>query len=93
MAASMQERDSLGAPEAACCARMCTRPGRPKASVLPEPVAAMPTRSRPDRMMGQHCAWMGEGCEKPLVDCSSSCEKPAEAEGQEMNMAHRYLSA
>ena len=72
---------------------MCTRPGRPKASVLPEPVAAMPTRSRPDRMMGQHCAWMGEGCEKPLVDCSSSCEKPAEPKDQIRIIAQQYLSA
>lgn len=49
----------------------------PKASVLPEPVAAMPTRSWPDRMMGQHCAWMGDGCAKSLVARRSSAENPA----------------
>ena len=27
----------------------------------PDPVAALPIRSRPDMSTGQHCAWMGEG--------------------------------
>lgn len=62
---------------AAFCARMCFRPGRPNASVLPEPVAAMPTRSLPDWIIGQHCAWIGDGCANVLVDRSRSAEKPA----------------
>ena len=55
---------------------MCRRQGRPNASVLPEPVEAMPTRSRPARAMGRHCAWIGEGAEKLRVACSISSDKP-----------------
>lgn len=36
------------------CASMCLSAGSPNASVLPEPVEAMPIRSCPDMMMGQH---------------------------------------
>jgi hypothetical protein len=34
----------------------CARAGMVNASVLPEPVSAMPIISRPDAMMGQHSA-------------------------------------
>jgi hypothetical protein len=36
---------------------MWRKSGRRKASVLPEPVLAMPIMSRPDMMMGMACAW------------------------------------
>lgn len=42
----------------------CT-PGRRKPQVLPEPVLAMATRSRPAMATGQDCAWMGVGLAKP----------------------------
>ena len=41
--------------------------GRRKASVLPEPVAEMPTMSRPRSAMGQPCDWMGVGVAKPCI--------------------------
>ena len=44
----------LAATPAAFCALMCCSAGRPKARVLPDPVAATPTRSCPERMIGQH---------------------------------------
>mmetsp|Transcript_57034 Transcript_57034/g.180540 ORF Transcript_57034/g.180540 Transcript_57034/m.180540 type:complete len:246 (-) Transcript_57034:158-895(-) len=47
--------------------KMCARAGRPKPRVLPEPVEAMATASRPDITIGQHCDWMGEGCVKVRV--------------------------
>mmetsp|Transcript_716 Transcript_716/g.2080 ORF Transcript_716/g.2080 Transcript_716/m.2080 type:complete len:294 (-) Transcript_716:476-1357(-) len=43
------------------CASMCTTAGIRNASVLPLPVRAMPIRSRPPRMIGRACAWMGIG--------------------------------
>lgn len=39
--------------------------GSRKARVLPEPVAEMPTMSRPSSAMGQPCDWMGVGELKP----------------------------
>ncbi len=59
------------------CALMCCSAGSPKARVFPLPVAAMPTRSWPELMMGQHWAWMGEGSTKSLIACKSSPAKPA----------------
>ena len=50
--------------------------GSPKARVLPDPVAAMPIRSWPESMIGQHWAWMGDGWEKVLVHSSTSLSKP-----------------
>lgn len=49
---------------------MCTSPGSMYASVLPEPVMAMPSRSRPDSAMGQPCAWIGVGVTKPCLESS-----------------------
>mmetsp|Transcript_6601 Transcript_6601/g.23533 ORF Transcript_6601/g.23533 Transcript_6601/m.23533 type:complete len:280 (+) Transcript_6601:281-1120(+) len=43
------------------CALMCTTAGSRNDSVFPEPVCAMPTTSRPERAIGQPCAWMGVG--------------------------------
>lgn len=51
--------------------------GRPNARVLPEPVAAMPTRSRWAAMMGQQCDWMGEGVVNVAVAASRGWGKPA----------------
>ena len=39
----------------------CSRP-RPNAAVLPLPVGACAMTSRPSRMAGRLCAWMGVGC-------------------------------
>lgn len=75
-----QQSQPPAAPDAtpaSRCARMCRMAGRPKASVLPLPVAAMPTRSRPLSAMGRHCAWMGDGCWKLRVACSSCADRPA----------------
>lgn len=44
---------------------MWSMPGSRKPHVLPEPVLAMATRSRPLSAMGQACAWMGVGDLKP----------------------------
>ena len=45
---------------------MCARAGTEKASVLPEPVSAIPTMSRPEATMGQHRLWIGVGLAKFL---------------------------
>jgi len=50
-----------GSSRTAILSLMCQRPGRPKASVLPEPVSAMPTRSWRERTIGHACAWIGVG--------------------------------
>lgn len=50
--------------------------GRPNARVFPEPVAAMPTRSRPDRMTGQHMDWMGDGRSNDAVHLRRPLENP-----------------
>ena len=71
----------------ACCASMWHKAGSPKARVLPEPVAAMPTTSRPDKMMGQHCAWMGDGAAKSSVACSNSAGKPATGDSATLSMS------
>lgn len=45
-----------------------------KARVLPEPVLAMPTMSRPSMHTGHACAWMGDGDGKPARTTSErSC--------------------
>lgn len=46
-------------------ALMCSMPGSRKPQVLPDPVLAMATRSRPAIATGHACAWMGVGAEKP----------------------------
>mmetsp|Transcript_61783 Transcript_61783/g.110009 ORF Transcript_61783/g.110009 Transcript_61783/m.110009 type:complete len:220 (+) Transcript_61783:1338-1997(+) len=46
------------------CASTCIMHGRRNVIVLPEPVSATPTTSRPDRAAGQPWHWMGEGCVK-----------------------------
>ena len=46
--------------------------GRAKARVLPEPVKATPTMSRPDRMTGRPCSWMGVGRLMPLPSSHDS---------------------
>ena len=61
---------------ASLCASTWASPGSPKASVLPEPVAAVPTMSRPDKMMGQLCAWIGLGAVKSRVTDSTAGLKP-----------------
>ena len=38
------------------CALICVKAGNPKAKVLPDPVAAIPTMSWPDMMIGHDCA-------------------------------------
>mmetsp|Transcript_17086 Transcript_17086/g.59942 ORF Transcript_17086/g.59942 Transcript_17086/m.59942 type:complete len:257 (+) Transcript_17086:414-1184(+) len=59
------------------CAATCTRAGSMNAIVLPLPVAAMPTTSRPLISAGQHCAWIGVGFSKPLQHAIWSCVKLA----------------
>ena len=44
----------------------CSTP-RPKAAVLPLPVLACAMRSRPSRISGRLCAWMGVICSKPRL--------------------------
>ncbi len=48
-------------------ALMCIMAGNKKPQVLPLPVLAMATKSRPDIAMGHACAWMGVGAEKPAL--------------------------
>jgi hypothetical protein len=40
--------------------------GMPKAAVLPVPVCAWPTTSRPEATVGIVWAWMGDGSSKPI---------------------------
>jgi hypothetical protein len=40
--------------------------GMPQALVLPEPVSAMATRSRPSRISTKVCSWMGVSSVKPI---------------------------
>ena len=68
-----------GAPSttfAANWARTWARAGKPKARVLPLPVAAMPTRSAPLQAGAQHSVWMGLGVAKAAHDFSSSGPNP-----------------
>jgi hypothetical protein len=44
---------------------MCIRPGSRKPHVLPLPVLAMATRSRPAMATGHACAWIAVGALKP----------------------------
>jgi hypothetical protein len=53
------------------------RQGNPKAIVFPDPVAAIPTMSRPDRAMGRHWDWMGDGNANFRVACSITSGRPA----------------
>jgi hypothetical protein len=55
--------------------------GRPKAAVLPEPVWAMATMSRPARCGGIACAWIGFGVTMPAAaaDLRSGPEIPSAA--------------
>ncbi len=47
--------------------------GRAKTSVLPEPVKATPIMSRPERMTGRPCTWIGVGLLIPLLSrCCST---------------------
>lgn len=46
--------------------------GRRKAAVLPVPVCAIPRRSRPDRMWGIACCWMGVGWVNRISSNASS---------------------
>mmetsp|Transcript_3344 Transcript_3344/g.8286 ORF Transcript_3344/g.8286 Transcript_3344/m.8286 type:complete len:223 (+) Transcript_3344:916-1584(+) len=55
---------------------ICAMPGTPNASVFPDPVDAMPTRSRPDSTTGQLCAWMADGSLKPDVQAISAGGSP-----------------
>ena len=64
------------ATPASICARMCLMAGKPNASVFPLPVAAIPTRSLPDRAIGRHCDWIGDGIVKFRVAYSSSFDRP-----------------
>ncbi len=52
--------------------------GRPKASVLPEPVLALPQTSRPARASGMVSSWMGKGVLIPAVSsaATSSSQRP-----------------
>ncbi|CFN63331.1 Uncharacterised protein [Bordetella pertussis] len=59
----------VGQSTSACGARrltsrFCSTP-RPNAAVLPLPVLACAIRSRPSRMSGRLCAWIGVICSKP----------------------------
>mmetsp|Transcript_122320 Transcript_122320/g.351426 ORF Transcript_122320/g.351426 Transcript_122320/m.351426 type:complete len:284 (-) Transcript_122320:111-962(-) len=49
------------------CAMMCTNIGMTYARVLPEPVSAIPMRSRPCRAAGKTWTWIGVGALKCLV--------------------------
>mmetsp|Transcript_80392 Transcript_80392/g.206901 ORF Transcript_80392/g.206901 Transcript_80392/m.206901 type:complete len:244 (-) Transcript_80392:285-1016(-) len=59
---------SISGPSPLCSggwAMMCSRPGMPKAKVLPEPVFATPTMSRPAMAGPQPWDWMAVGKAKP----------------------------
>ena len=57
----------------------CTTSGHTKASVLPEPVFATPTTSRPASASGSTAAWIGVGRAYPAREIASSSAgaKPA----------------
>mmetsp|Transcript_7750 Transcript_7750/g.22069 ORF Transcript_7750/g.22069 Transcript_7750/m.22069 type:complete len:218 (+) Transcript_7750:1300-1953(+) len=73
---SMMGRPRLQDSPSAICARICAIPGRPNARVFPEPVEAMPTRSRPESITGQLWAWMAEGSLKDAVHDIRSLGSP-----------------
>ena len=56
--------------------------GRPKARVFPEPVFALPQRSRPARASGMVSSWMGNGSVMPSRD-ERGDEVGGETEGLE----------
>src|ERR1041385_1351008 len=58
-------------PEAGGRARAASTSGMPKAAVLPVPVRAWASRSRPARKCGMACAWMGEGVSYPIAEMAS----------------------
>ena len=49
------------------------------ARVLPDPVSATPTVSRPDAAMGQHTAWIGVGFENDAHARSTLAPNPVSA--------------
>ena len=51
---------------------MCRSMGSTKASVLPEPVLAIPRQSRPDMMAGRAWAWTASGASNPDLRRTSS---------------------
>mmetsp|Transcript_80389 Transcript_80389/g.206890 ORF Transcript_80389/g.206890 Transcript_80389/m.206890 type:complete len:225 (-) Transcript_80389:468-1142(-) len=72
---------SMSGPSPCCsggCAMMCSRPGMPNAMVLPEPVFATPTMSRPAMAGLQPWDWIAVGEVKPCRAKLSSmnCGKP-----------------
>src|SRR5262245_49785812 len=64
------------------CRSRCTM-GRPKAAVLPLPVAAQARTSRPSRAGGMAWSWMGVGLVKPssLTPRSSKGSRPNDEKG------------
>jgi hypothetical protein len=53
-----------------------SRMGRAKAAVLPVPVCAWPTTSRPPRSSGMVFCWMGEGASYPTPEIAQSSGSP-----------------
>jgi hypothetical protein len=71
---SMMDTCSVFIPSAtpaAIWAWACARAGSPKASVLPEPVAAIPMTSSPEQAGAQHSLCIGLGVAKLEQDCKS----------------------
>jgi hypothetical protein len=62
---------------------MWSMPGSRKPHVLPLPVLAMATMSRPLRAIGHAWAWMGVGALKPAcLICERATQKRLQAEGE-----------
>jgi hypothetical protein len=71
---------------------MCINMGMTKASVLPLPVLAMPTTSRPNSPMGTACAWIGVGSVNPSL--SSTCGGGAtHTQGKVSEYTHRRAAS
>jgi hypothetical protein len=80
-------------PFGAGCFELCRRSsiGREKAAVFPVPVWAQPTISRPERMMGIDCAWIGVGTVYPSVESARriGSESPSSVKRAKMGGGER----
>ena len=65
--------------------------GRPKASVLPDPVLALPHTSRPARASVMVRVWMGKGCSMPRLRGFDQLAGYAEAGEPELGLFYGHV--
>ena len=82
-----EDRATDGSPSAAVIRSTI---GRPKAKVLPDPVGAFASTSRPASASGRTSAWIGKGVVM-LRFSSAFADFGAHAERAERNVLHRFV--